>query len=74
MLRYGPLAQVVEHLTFNQVVRGSSPRCLMSECKEVPENGTSFFSNIKGYNIENSYKKLSIFYIACKKIVYYVRI
>lgn len=53
---------------------GSSPRCLMSECKEVPENGTSFFSNIKGYNIENSYKKLSIFYIACKKIVYYVRI
>ena len=26
---YGVLAQVVEHLTFNQVVRGSSPRCLM---------------------------------------------
>ena len=26
--KYGPLAQVVEHLTFNQVVRGSSPRCL----------------------------------------------
>ena len=25
---YGVLAQVVEHLTFNQVVRGSSPRCL----------------------------------------------
>ena len=25
---YGPLAQVVEHLTFNQVVRGSSPRWL----------------------------------------------
>ena len=25
---YGALAQVVEHLTFNQVVRGSSPRCL----------------------------------------------
>ena len=25
---YGPLAQAVEHLTFNQVVRGSSPRCL----------------------------------------------
>ena len=23
---YGLLAQVVEHLTFNQVVRGSSPR------------------------------------------------
>ena len=26
--RYGILAQVVEHLTFNQVVRGSNPRCL----------------------------------------------
>ena len=25
---YGTLAQVVEHLTFNQVVRGSNPRCL----------------------------------------------
>ena len=25
----GILAQVVEHLTFNQVVRGSNPRCLM---------------------------------------------
>ena len=23
------LAQLVEHLTFNQVVRGSNPRCLM---------------------------------------------
>ena len=26
---YGILAQLVEHLTFNQVVRGSNPRCLM---------------------------------------------
>ena len=26
---FGTLAQVVEHLTFNQVVRGSSPRCLI---------------------------------------------
>ena len=26
---HGPLAQVVEHLTFNQVVRGSSPRWLI---------------------------------------------
>ena len=25
---YGRVAQVVEHLTFNQVVRGSNPRCL----------------------------------------------
>ena len=27
--QYGILAQVVEHLTFNQVVRGSNPRCLI---------------------------------------------
>ena len=26
--KYGILAQLVEHLTFNQVVRGSNPRCL----------------------------------------------
>ena len=25
----GALAQVVEHLTFNQVVRGSNPRCFI---------------------------------------------
>lgn len=29
MITDGILAQVVEHLTFNQVVRGSNPRCLM---------------------------------------------
>ena len=29
----GILAQVVEHLTFNQVVPGSSPGCLMEEKK-----------------------------------------
>ena len=28
-VKYGVLAQSVEHLTFNQVVRGSNPRCLM---------------------------------------------
>ena len=30
-VKYGVLAQSVEHLTFNQVVRGSNPRCLMNE-------------------------------------------
>ena len=29
----GALAQVVEHLTFNQVVRGSNPRCLIRKRK-----------------------------------------
>ena len=28
---YGVLAQLVEHLTFNQVVRGSNPRCLIKQ-------------------------------------------
>ena len=27
--KYGALAQSVEHLTFNQVVRGSNPRCFI---------------------------------------------
>ncbi len=29
IIRYGRVAQVVEHLTFNQVVRGSNPRTLI---------------------------------------------
>ncbi len=29
-MRNGILAQLVEHLTFNQVVRGSNPRCLIA--------------------------------------------
>ena len=37
---YGPLAQLVEHLTFNQVVRGSTPRRLM--CRGKPF-GLPFF-------------------------------
>ena len=34
-VKYGILAQVVEHLTFNQVVRGSNPRCLIKEDKHL---------------------------------------
>ena len=37
---YGALAQSVEHLTFNQVVRGSNPRCFT---KKNVENQRSFF-------------------------------
>ena len=29
LIGFGILAQSVEHLTFNQVVRGSNPRCLI---------------------------------------------
>ena len=42
---YGPLAQVVEHLTFNQVVRGSSPRWL-TEQKESQRSCGSFLFHI----------------------------
>ena len=34
----GALAQSVEHLTFNQVVRGSNPRCFIKEFRENVEN------------------------------------
>ena len=34
----GALAQVVEHLTFNQVVRGSSPRCLINSSRVISMN------------------------------------
>ncbi len=34
----GILAQVVEHLTFNQVVRGSSPRCLINSSRVISMN------------------------------------
>ena len=39
---YGILAQSVEHLTFNQVVRGSNPRCLSTR-KALIFQGFSFF-------------------------------
>ena len=32
---YGALAQSVEHLTFNQVVRGSNPRCFTHMKKDI---------------------------------------
>ena len=38
-LQYGILAQLVEHLTFNQVVGGSNPPCLKKQkryCNAVP--------------------------------------
>ena len=31
IIEFGVLAQLAEHLTFNQVVRGSNPRCLMKK-------------------------------------------
>ena len=38
-IEYGALAQSVEHLTFNQVVRGSNPRCFIGmEMRKVLKN------------------------------------
>ena len=42
--KYGPLAQVVEHLTFNQVVPGSNPGTLTLKNTEV------FFFLCRGSN------------------------
>ncbi len=39
-MEYGILAQLVEHLTFNQVVRGSNPRCLIRKHYHF---GSAFF-------------------------------
>ena len=45
---YGPLAQAVEHLTFNQVVRGSSPRWLtIKHCKMKVYNAFFYAQNCK---------------------------
>ena len=40
---YGRVAQVVEHLTFNQVVRGSNPRTLMKETAQFYDYGIVLF-------------------------------
>ena len=40
---YGALAQSVEHLTFNQVVRGSNPRCLSEKRRRTLETRFSVF-------------------------------
>ena len=46
-VKYGVLAQSVEHLTFNQVVRGSNPRCLIEICRLYCE-GDIFFAGFAG--------------------------
>jgi hypothetical protein len=41
----GPLAQTVEHLTFNQGVAGSSPAWLTKKIKNPPDFGGFFYYN-----------------------------
>ena len=45
LAKNGILAQSVEHLTFNQVVRGSNPRCLMKSKKSEED----FFFCVQRY-------------------------
>ena len=42
---YGILAQSVEHLTFNQVVRGSNPRCLIRKMEVLKNQHFCFFAS-----------------------------
>ena len=48
-VHYGVLAQSVEHLTFNQVVRGSNPRCLIEPQISGFRDLRFFFHKISGY-------------------------
>ena len=48
VLFYGVLAQSVEHLTFNQVVRGSNPRCLTEKALSFDSAFFSFGKYICG--------------------------
>ena len=56
-MKYGRVAQVVEHLTFNQVVRGSNPRTLSSSEQRKPVKSGFFF-----YSFEN----MLMYVIECK--------
>ena len=42
---HGALAQSVEHLTFNQVVRGSNPRCFIKKRKKWLKSNNKDFSH-----------------------------
>ena len=57
--KYGPLAQVVEHLTFNQVVPGSSPGCLMEEKKIMMGDLLFLYYEITS-DVNNDYEKREV--------------
>ena len=45
---FGPLAQVVEHLTFNQVVGGSNPPCLIHYTIVIKNKFIKYLSTLNG--------------------------
>ena len=59
-VEYGVLAQSVEHLTFNQVVRGSNPRCLMIKQHLYPMDGRCSFFVARGIDAQKAYMGLAI--------------
>ena len=66
IIEYGALAQLVEHLTFNQVVRGSNPRCFtVKQFKFRYSVFELFFIVQKTVRMENA---LSAEYIFTQKI------
>ena len=46
--KYGALAQSVEHLTFNQVVRGSNPRCFIRKQNVTRKSDVFVFYEASG--------------------------
>ena len=53
-VKYGVLAQSVEHLTFNQVVRGSNPRTLMLNRFSLVDKEKRFFIALKSTKIPDT--------------------
>ena len=71
-IKYGILAQVVEHLTFNQVVGGSNPPCLiilgfMAISRNLTINPFLLYSIVLFMNQE-IYLLLTVVYVLIWKI------
>ena len=62
---YGALAQSVEHLTFNQVVRGSNPRCFIHENRRK----SSIDAGLRRFCVLESKVFLAVF-IDCRYVIF----
>ena len=60
LIENGILAQSVEHLTFNQVVRGSNPRCLI---RLLGFTWKLFFSQVSKNLDSQGFWNLGFFYL-----------
>ncbi len=58
----GRVAQLAEHLTFNQKVPGSSPGALTNQIKELGRNDLALFCNWKHIgSIESGYAAMAAY-------------